>query len=192
VTGILEPVKSRFATIVELQPTVEDWVSWALDHEMPVELIAFVRWRPMLMTQAGTPTADIVNRPSPRTVANVGRLLNLGVMDPEVLAGAVGEGFATELVGFLKMMNELPSIDTILTDPDKADVPRDTSAIFAVVAALTCRLTAQNASRVMRYYRRLPMEFAALGVRDGLKVCKALASNKEFISWASEHQNVLL
>lgn len=192
VTGILEPVKSRFATIVELKPTVEDWVSWALDHKMPVELIAFVRWRPMLMTQAGTPTADIVNRPSPRTVANVGRLLNLGIMDPEVLAGAVGEGFATELVGFLKMMNELPSIDAILMDPDKADVPRDTSAIFAVVAALTCRLTAQNASRVMRYYRRLPMEFAALGVRDGLKVCKALAANKEFISWASEHQNVLL
>ena len=29
VAGILEPVKSRFACIVELEPTIDDWSQWA-------------------------------------------------------------------------------------------------------------------------------------------------------------------
>ncbi len=40
VMGILEPVKSRFAAIVELEVDADDWVAWAFREEMPAELIA--------------------------------------------------------------------------------------------------------------------------------------------------------
>ena len=33
VARILEPVKSRFAAIVELTPCVEEWATWAADRE---------------------------------------------------------------------------------------------------------------------------------------------------------------
>lgn len=46
VTGILEPVKSRFATILNLEPDLNDWSKWAINAQMPPELIAFVRYRP--------------------------------------------------------------------------------------------------------------------------------------------------
>src|SRR5208337_1991806 len=39
VTGMLEPVKSRFVSIVELETDVESWVSWALKAALPIELI---------------------------------------------------------------------------------------------------------------------------------------------------------
>src|SRR3990167_9648187 len=41
VSGLLEPVKSRFHTIVNFEANLEDWVTWALDHDIAPELIAF-------------------------------------------------------------------------------------------------------------------------------------------------------
>ncbi len=78
VTGILEPVKSRFASIVELEPNLNDWVAWALKADMPTELIAFIRFRPGLLHDF-KPTNEMKNTPCPRTVANVGRLMLTGI-----------------------------------------------------------------------------------------------------------------
>ncbi|MDA8165458.1 MAG: ATP-binding protein, partial [Desulfobacteraceae bacterium] len=138
VSGILEPVKSRFATIVELQPDLEDWVAWALSHDMPTELIAFVRYRPNLLWDFA-PTAEMTNSPCPRTVANAGRLLNIG-LPPEVeyqaVSGAAGEGFAAELLGFLRIYRKLPHPDRVLQDPDRAPVPADDPAtLYALCGA---------------------------------------------------------
>lgn len=72
VAGILEPVKSRFMTIVELECSTDDWVRWALTNGMPIELIAFIRYRPDLLHNF-EPSKDLVNTPSPRTVAAVGK-----------------------------------------------------------------------------------------------------------------------
>src|SRR5882724_8207438 len=66
VSGILEPVKSRFATIVELVPDLNDWCVWAASTDIAPEVIAFLRFRPELFSYF-KPTADLTNSPSPRT-----------------------------------------------------------------------------------------------------------------------------
>jgi MoxR-like ATPase len=78
VQGILEPVKSRFSAIVELEVVNDDWVDWAIAQQMPVELIAFIRFRPQLLHDF-KPTADISNTPNPRTVAAVGKMMKSGL-----------------------------------------------------------------------------------------------------------------
>jgi len=65
VSGILEPVKSRFVSIVELEPDLEDWAAWAASNSLPAELIAFVRFRPNLLNDF-TPSVDIT-KPRPRS-----------------------------------------------------------------------------------------------------------------------------
>ena len=105
VQGLLEPVKSRFISIVELTPDLEDWCKWALENNMPPELVAFIRFRPNLLFDF-TPTKDLVNSSCPRTVANVGKLINMGIpkeLEYELFTGAAGEKFASEFVGFLKI-----------------------------------------------------------------------------------------
>lgn len=192
VTGILEPVKSRFATIVELEANVDDWCAWALDHDVPIELVAFVRFRPELFKAAGAPTNDIVNRPCPRTITNMGKLFALGIEDVETLAGAVGSGFAAEFVGFVKIYRQLPSIDGILASPDKQPVPDgDPAALYAVATALADRATPDNAGRIMKYLNRCPQEFAVLGVRDMLRRCPPAANNREYVAWAVKHGDAL-
>ena len=104
VSGILEPVKSRFASIVELNVNTEDWCEWAVNNGMPHELISFLRFRPDMLDKETVPSKDIVNTHSPRTVASLGRLQNKGLpvdLRYEVFKGATGEGFAVEYLPIL-------------------------------------------------------------------------------------------
>ena len=92
VQGILEPVKSRFFSIVELETDIEDWVKWAIESNMPAELIAFVRFRPDLLNDF-KPTREMKNSPCPRTLAFIGKAINAGLpsdLEFEFFAGAAG------------------------------------------------------------------------------------------------------
>ena len=191
VTGILEPIKSRFATIVELVPDLNDWCEWALGNEVPPVMVAFLRFRPDLLMDKEGPTTAIVNRPSPRTITFAAKLMSLGITDFETLAGAAGQGFATEFIGFLQVQRSMPNIDGILLCPDTATVPEEPSALFAVATALASRVTFDNANRIIEYASRMPEEFSVLCVRDCLRKCPGAAENRQFISWAAAHDEVL-
>ena len=191
VSGLLEPVKSRFATIVDLEPNVNHWCEWALENRVPPEVVAFVRFRPELMTAPGAPTNDIVNRPSPRTVTNMSKLYAIGFDDLETLGGAVGAAFAAEFVGFIKVWKDLPSVDSILVSPESAKLPQTPAGRFAIATALATVATAENMGRVIKYAVRLPEEFSVLCVRDALRKSPAAANCADFIKWANKNQALL-
>jgi len=194
VQGILEPVKSRFASIVELEVNIDDWVKWAIENDMPTELIAFIRFRPNLLHDF-KPTADIINTPNPRTVAYVGTMMNRGIpkdSEYEIIAGAAGEGFAAEFLGFLKVYKELPDIDKLIANPDEAEVPVEPSTLYAVCGALSAKATKKNFSNVVKFTERLPGEFQVLLIRDAIRRTKALANTQTFSQWAIDHADVVL
>lgn len=194
VSGILEPVKSRFATIIELTPDLEDWVSWALKAGLPTELIAFIRFRPALLHNF-TPTADITNTPCPRTVANVGGLMTLGLtpdLEFEAYSGAAGEGFAAELMGFLRIFRNLPNPDAVLLNPETADVPTDPATLYALAGALARKASENTMDRLTRYALRLPAEFQVLLIRDAVRHDGQVVNTRAFIDWASKNQDVLI
>lgn len=194
VSGILEPVKSRFSSIVELDVDTEDWVKWAIQNDMPVELIAFVRFRPQ-MIEDFKPTKDIINSPSPRTIANVGKLQNKGLMKSlefEVIKGAAGEAFASEYIPFLKLYRELPTVDEIILNPKNARIPEDAGAKFAISSALAAKINEQNIEPVIQYLDRLPPELGVSSMKDALVRNANIAKTKSFISWASENSAILM
>lgn len=171
VSGILEPVKSRFVSIVELAPDVDSWCSWALDHDVPPELIAFLRFKPDLLC-AFVASNDLTNSPVPRTWSHAAKILKMG-LPPSVLhkalAGAIGDGAATELLAFLRLYAQLPSIDQILLTPSTAPIPTAPASLYAVASALAYRATKTNFDRIAQYATRLMdghAEFAALCIRD--------------------------
>lgn len=190
VNALLEPVKSRFDTIVQLEPTVDDWCAWAFKNDMPSELIAFIRFRPELLNKF-EPTREMKNSPCPRTVSSVGTWFNLGVMNPEVLAGCAGEGFATEFIGFQRVYRSLPSLDAILLDPVRAVVPTDPSALYAVTAGLTRKMAAGNAARVLAYAARMPDDFHLCLVRDATNAHPWFPTSAPFTAWAAKHADWL-
>ncbi len=187
VTGILEPVKSRFATIVELVVDVDEWCMWALtDGNMPAELVAFIRFRRELLS-AHKPTADIVNSPMPRTWEAAGRWMQRGMPDVilrKAIAGSVGVAAATELTGFLALYKQIPSIDGILIDPDTARIATEPHTLYAVVTGVGARVTVQNFGRIVRYAQRLADaghgEFATLLVMDCVRKEPAVKETVDF------------
>ena len=194
VQGILEPVKSRFASILELEVNVDDWVDWAIEHDMPVELIAFIRFRPNLLHDF-KPTGDIINTPNPRTVAYAGKMMKAGLPEDteyEMISGAAGEGFAAEFLGFLKIYRDLPDIEKLIANPDSIEVPTEPSMLFAICGALSSKANRKNFSNIIRYTDRLPAEFQVLLVKDAIKRSKSLADTKEFSAWAIKHSDVIL
>jgi hypothetical protein len=194
VTGILEPVKSRFATIVELTPDLEDWIAWALKAGLPTELIAFIRFRPGLLFD-WKPSADITNSPSPRTVANVGALMDLQLspdLEYEAYQGAAGEGFAAELLGFLRIFRNLPNPDTVLLNPEQAQVPTDPATLYALCGALARKASENTMDRLVRYTLRLPAEFQVLLIRDAVHADGQVVNTRAFIDWSSKNADVLI
>ena len=194
VQGILEPVKSRFAAILELEVNVDDWVDWAIVQGLPVELIAFVRFRPNLLHDF-KPTADIINTPNPRTVAAVGMMMNAGLpkdTEYEMISGAAGEGFAAEFLGFLKIYRDLPDIEKLIADPENAIVPDEPSVLFAVCGSLSAKANKKNLGNIIKFTDRLPGEFQVLLIKDAIKRNKSLSNTKEFSAWAIDHADVIL
>lgn len=194
VSGLLEPVKSRFSTIVELQPDLDSWCNWALSNNMPTELISFIRFRPNLLHDF-KPSVDLNNSPCPRTVANVGRLLNLGIageLEYPTIAGAAGEAFAAEFLGFLRICRNLPNIDQILLDPNAGEVPTDPATLYALCGALSRKTSDTTIDRVVTYCDRLPAEFSVLLMRDAVKLSPTVTSSRGFITWATKHSDLLI
>ncbi|MFW6323540.1 MAG: ATP-binding protein [Desulfovibrionales bacterium] len=194
VQGILEPVKSRFVSILHLEPDVEDWCAWAVRNNMPSELISFIRFKPDMLA-AFTPSRDMVNSPSPRTVEAVGRLLNAGIPEElsfEMIAGAAGSAFATEFTAFLRIFDRLPDVESILTSPRSAPVPEEPSVLYALCGAISVRANEENFPGIITYADRLHPEFSVLLVRECVSRRNELADTNSFSRWAAEHSEVLV
>jgi hypothetical protein len=175
VSGILTPVLSRFGAIIGIEANVDDWTVWALDAGMPAELVSFMRFRRELLHDFNPQKAnDMENFPCPRTWEYVGHAMKMGLpndLEFAAFAGAVGEGAAIELRGFLSMLrSNLPSIDGILLDPDNAKIPTRPDMLWAVTTALAKKATTLNCGRVFRYAERMlengSSEFAVLMLKD--------------------------
>ena len=197
VAGMLEPVKSRFATIVELRPDVDDWVSWALGNKVPTELIAFIRYRPNLLHDFKA-TSDLTNSPCPRTVTAVGRLMGLNLpkdVEYAAFAGAAGEGWTTEFSAFLQISRQLITADMILLNPNNCDVPTTPAALYATTIGLASKASEGTIDRIVKYSYRLPDEFSVLLIRDSLRSAKkkeALLQTRPMIEWMTRNKEVML
>jgi hypothetical protein len=177
VGGILEPVKSRFNSIVNLEVNLDDSCDWFLDHGYPSELVGFLRFKPSLLNDF-KPTADMTNSPSPRTWAHASKFIHLGLppsVELAALQGAVGEGAGVEFSSFLRVYREMPSLDEILLSPKTAIWPSmsNPSARYAVAAGLATKANPTNFARVAEYMDRMCAdsgeEFAVLLARDAVR-----------------------
>ena len=190
VTGVLEPVKSRFNTIVSLEPDLDDFLHWCNGQGFPELFGPFLRFRPELLHNF-KPTHELTNSACPRTLDNFATWLKLGVRDFEVLSGAAGEDVATQYLAFEEMAQTMPDPDAILADPAAHPAPpKDRLAVaYALCGALAARVTADTAENMFAYAAKLPQEFQALLVKDTLTKSPVIATTQAFIRWAAANHN---
>lgn len=189
VSGILEPVKSRFDSIIELEPDADEWCAWAHKKKMPSELISYIQWRPQMIKDF-VPTRDLTNSSVGRTVANVGKHMLDKVPSEvqfETFKGAAGKKMALEFTGFLKIYKELPTFKEIVTSPESAKVPSEVSGKFAVMGIIVENITNSNMKQCLTYLGRLSNEVTTAAMRlVSIKKPEAL-TNEAYINWCVKH-----
>ena len=194
VSGLLETVKSRFATIVNLVCDVEDWTRHAIDAGLPPELIAYHRFTAGdRLAPTLRPTSDLVNFPCPRQWSRVGRVwLPLQLPDDllaPALAGCVGEADATQFLAYLEMYRQLIHVDDVLANPGKCPIPTKPDQLYALCTALAARATVANFGKVAAFCNRLmgegKGEYAVLTVRDSLQRTRELVQTADYVKLAT-------
>ena len=193
VSGILEPLKSRFHTILELVVDHEIWLKWARSPEAGIHpyVRAFIRWRGGQSLYNFVASNDMTNSPNPRTVEHVSDIIWDGHDEdvrPAVLAGAVGSGFATEFESFIRIVKELPKMKAILKHPDRCPVPSNdnVSAQYAIMEAMLDQVNPKIVKPFLVYISRFKKEFQQWFTTQ-LKEHKPECVNTEaFTTWAAE------
>ena len=184
------PLRNRFVHL-DFEVDSEEWSEWAIGAGIRPEVIAFIRFRPQLLSAFDR---DANAFPSPRSWEFVSRILD-SCPDPsvehEMFAGTVGTGAATEFSGFLRMFRELPNIDAILLNPSGEPVPDSPAAQYAVASALAHRASDTNFDRICLYLDRMPTEFRVLSVRDATLRDQAIKYTAGYTKWAIQNHHVL-
>jgi hypothetical protein len=197
VGGILLPVRSRFQSIVQLEPHIDDWCEWAIQNGMPHQLISFLRFKPQyLLDENAAKNKDIENSYCPRTIASLGRMINDRVPKEvrfEAYKGCVGESFTVEFQAYCNVYLTLPTISQIESDPYSASIPNEISGQFAVMGMIVENLSSANVGEMITYMKRLRRDELLMAMmKDGMTKCPSIANNMAFIQWASQNANELM
>ena len=120
---------------LDLEPDLDDWCRWAVKAQVRPEIIAFLRFKPELLHTADA-TSDANAWPTPRSWEMASQVLcgiarrqktqllsGTSEFEAQLLDGTVGPAAASELVAFLRLFRQLPSIDEILLNPATAIAP---------------------------------------------------------------------
>jgi DNA polymerase III delta prime subunit len=191
VSGILEPVKSRFGAIVELTVDNDAWHDWGLKNKLDLRLLYFIRFKRDLLCKFEA-NADMTQSPIPRCWAFVDRWLKAGIKKDvrlQWIAGSVGMGAAKEFVAFLDVFEDLPNLSMLETNPDKVEVPpRDRyDVMYAVCSAVVAKAKDKNMDNIMRYVRKWPIEFQALFIHDIEQMKPSCMETKSYVKWVEKN-----
>lgn len=157
VRGILEPVKSRFDTILTLRADLASWRDWALGANIDHRVIAYLEQQPQHLC-CWEPKAEIENQPTPRTWESASAILSADVPEDlraALLEGAIGPAMAATFVAWLRVAAHAPTREEVLSDPEGCRIPEAPDAVYAVCAALAHRPSQDEFPAVVKYLQRL-------------------------------------
>ena len=196
------PLRNRFVHL-DLEPDLDDWCRWAVKAQVRPEIIAFLRFKPELLHTADT-TSDANAWPTPRSWEMASQVLcgiarrqktqllsGTSEFEAQLLDGTVGPAAASELVAFLRLFRQLPSIDEILLNPTTAPLPTEPSAQIAIATALGRVLSDTSVGRGIAYLDRMPTEMRVMAMRDAAARDTAITHTPEFVRFGVDYREVL-
>lgn len=192
------PLANRF-THYHVEPNLDDWIGWALGHDIDERIMGFLRFRPDLLFRYD-PAHEAF--PSPRSWEYADRALKKFASRPDLLTdtlqACVGDDVGVELKAYIDNMENLPDIDGILTGAETA-VPRTVDLQYGVASALVRRAKqsagdADKLANILKYARRFPQrEMGVMLVTDLHRaVGQPLFRVPEFVEWANSVAELML
>lgn len=204
---ILQPHQRNRSTIVTIKKTEAiKWIEWGLDNDIDPVLLGWVKDNPQVAQtfdevpdpqenlmifhpkdpsrqsfwtwRSGEAASDILKK----------RHIMSTHMVTAALIGTVGEQAAMQLMAFVNVANDLPSLESIKTDPVNAKVPSSAAATCMVVYRTLSTIERDWVDAWMTYMERLDVEaqgmFANGVVNKKYSKRPIVMQNKKFGEWA--------
>jgi energy-coupling factor transporter ATP-binding protein EcfA2 len=206
VGDLLPPhARNRITVVTARKPSNMDWIEWAINNGVDHTLLGFCKDNPQLFhsfedynNPDDCPTIFHPKQPraafvTPRSLEAASDILKeRGVMDDQTitaaLMGTIGERAAMDLMAFVKLADQLPSLESIKKDPLNAKVPTSAAAVCMVVYRTLATIEKDWIDNWMTYMGRLDKEAQGMfanGVRAPKYGRQALVmTNKAFTQWA--------
>ena len=212
VGDMLPPHARNRMTVIQVRKTDHmDWIEWGINNGIDATLLGWVKDNPQLMASFEDVKAPDENpyifHPkqqraafvTPRSLHAASDILKQReAFDDQTLTaalmGTIGDRGAMDLMSFVKLADQLPSLQSVKDDPKNAKVPDSAAAICMVVYRTLAALEKDWLNAWMDYLPRLDTEAQALfanGVRAPKYSKQAMVmQNKKFTEWAMKNSHL--
>lgn len=180
---------------------VDSWFEWAIQEKLDHRVIGFLRFREELLHKFNPDHSDDTF-PCPRTWHFLSKMVKKWetITDEKLptIIGTVGEGAGMEFRGFMEIYENLPSIHEILTRPDKIEISKEPSILYAMTALIGNRANGETIDQLMVLVNRLPVEFQVITMQNILKnqedvnLRQELVKSKSVKIWVSANASELV
>lgn len=200
--------RNRISVVTARKPSNMEWIEWGINNGIDHTLLGWCKDNPQLFHSFEDhknpddnpyiyhPKQQRASFVTPRSLEAASDILKCrGGMDDmtvtAALMGTIGERGAMDLMAFVKLADQLPSLESIKKDPENAKVPTSAAAVCMVVYRTLAAMDAELITPWMKYMSRLDTEAQGMfanGVRAPKYGKQALVmTNKDFTQWAMAH-----
>jgi hypothetical protein len=180
---------NRFAHI-HVRADSAAWIQWANVNDIDPMLIGFIKFRPDLIHSMEG--ANLLAFPTPRSWSVASKVFNTPAdVRFRALCGIVGEGVATEVNAFFKVV-DLPDFEDIVKRPKTANIPDEPASKYALSSLLSRKLDSLNFKPIYTYITRdeFGADLATVVVLDAAKRDPSLCDSPMFAVWAKNNTSL--
>lgn len=207
VVATLSHNRNRECTL-QVDSDAVSWSVWAEKHRVHPMVIAWVKSRPSIAFSGEVPKNDEPFA-SPRSISMANAILSYGarrddegeLIDMELpsdsstqalVAGCVGDAVAAEMFSFLKIHDQLPTIDDIEKDPMKAKCPDQLAPAYAAMQICLHFCKATNVDKLWQYVERLPKELQVSAAKTLIEKSGAVLLNSVALTaWIGKNRALI-
>lgn len=204
--------RNRITIVTSRKPTWREWIEWGINNGIDHTLLGWVKNNDALFASF----EDIKNHEeneyifhpkaigrtsfvTPRSLEAASRWLKIrDKLDDQTLTamlmGTIGNRGAMELMAFVRLADQLPSIDSIKINPQTAKVPPSAGALAMVVYRALGSIERDWVDAWVEYMGRLDPEAQGLFVNNVREEKYSrrdiVLKNKKFTEWAMKNNHM--
>lgn len=183
-----------------MQADLQGWNEWAITEGVDPLFVAFADKYPEVVFSNTIPDKQgpfttprslvMCSKVLAGHVDGDGQMIN-DVVTAEVTAGIIGNAASAQLLSWIKLRHETPSLEEILADPDECRMPDKPDAKMMVCYELAHRIEPKIAGKIIKYITRMPKEFSVTFGKAAIRRDHTLINHSAVQPWVAKNASLL-
>lgn len=201
---------NRVSRVRVAKPDADQWLGWAVNNNIDPVVMAWVKQFPQALSSyiegnqgdnpyIYNPKAMQKSYVSPRSLSRASNIVrNRGKVSANALtaalAGTIGEAAARDMQAFIAYQDQLPTWESITTNPKTAPVPTSAGASAVLIFGAIAKVTKETMQPLMTYLERFESEWQAcfaINIAKNPNKQAIAFSSAAFANWVQANEDLL-